>query len=105
MESRMNVYLRVSAVILSYLATSGSGVADDYMLRALAFSHECHVQSKDVEIDLIDLAGPFSSRATACKAAADLHDSDGQDQRKCWRYGVITRRNCAGDGVTLPAAQ
>src|SRR5262249_29200021 len=83
MESRMNVYAGIFAVILSYLAIGGSAVADSddpYMVRLLGSRHECHVQHQDIDGDdlgLTDLAGPFSSRAAACSAAADLYDPDG----------------------------
>jgi hypothetical protein len=105
-EKLMRVYGAVAA-ILGYLIMGVSAVAADndktYMVRAVYLYHECHVQPEDGEdIGLVDVAGPFSSQAEACNAAANLCNSAGEDQTKCWRHGTFTPRNCEAVGVTLP---
>lgn len=103
----MKVYGAV-AVILGYLIMGGSAAADDkvesYVVSAVYLYHECHVLQPDDAQDtgLDQLAGPFSSKAEACKAAANLYDADKEDTSECWRYGTFTPRKCAEVGVTLP---
>jgi hypothetical protein len=98
----MQQFFRGFGALLVGFLVVGAARADDWVLRADTSSRACRIELTTAAAIGVQLDGPFSSRADACKSALSHHDSSMSDTSKCWSYVQQTVEWCLKDGVTLP---